>query len=162
MHLEVERVLVGVVVEYLARVDEVPLLVEYVTMLEIVGEVLVEDVVAHVVVVVVLVELAMPRIVVVVIKLVASFVVVTEPCKTLEIIMAPADFVAHVVVVKVLEVFVVPIIVVVIAFIDRQFFAPISFGIPTVVLITLVVWQRELVVVEVFIDNLWVCQVDLE
>ena len=57
---------------------------------------------------------------------------------------------------------VVPIVFVAIAFVDRQFVAPISFGIPTVVLIAPIVWQRELVVVEVFIDNLWVCQVDLE
>ena len=142
--------------------DEVPLLVDYVTMLEIVGEVLVKNVVAHIVVVAVLVELAVPRILVVVVKLVASFVVVTEPCKTLEIVMARVDFLAHVVVVKVLEeslvvhvfvkvleAFVVPIVVVVTAFVDRQFVAPISFGIPTIVLIALVVWQRELVVVEV-------------
>ena len=83
--------------------DEVSLLVEYVTMLEIVGEALVKNVVEYIVVVVVLVELVVPCIVVVVMKLLASFVVVTEPCKTLEIVMAPADFVAHVVVVKVLE-----------------------------------------------------------
>ena len=59
--------------------------------------------------------------------------------------------------------FVVPIVVVVTAFVDRQFVAPISFHIPTIVLIAPVVWQRELVVfVEVVVDNLWVCQVDLE
>ena len=79
------------------------MLVEYVTMLEIVGEVLVEDVVAHVVVVAIFVELAVPRIVVVVVKLVASFVVVMEPCKNLEIVMAPVNCVAHVAIVKVLE-----------------------------------------------------------
>ena len=144
-----------------------PLLVEYVTMLEIVGEVLVKDVVAHIVVVVVFVELVLLCIAVLVVEFVASFVVVTEPCKTLEIVMAPMDFVSHVFVVKVLvvkvfEVLVVPIIVVVTTFVDRQFVAPISFGIPTVVLIAPVVWHRELVVVEVFVDNLWVCQVDLE
>ena len=54
------------------------------------------------------------------------------------------------------------ITVVVTTFVDRQFVAPISFGIPTIVLIALVFWKRELVVVEVVIDNLWVCQVDLE
>ena len=106
--------------------DEVPLLVEYVTMLEIVGEVLV-----------------VLCIVVVVMKLVVSFVVVTEPCKNLEIVMAPMNFVANVAIVII---------------VDRKFFIPISFGIPTIVLIALVVWKRELVVV----DNLWVCKVDLE
>ena len=55
-----------------------------------------------------------------------------------------------------------PIAIVVTTFVDRKFVAPISFGIPTIVLIALVVWQRELVVGEVVIDNLWVCQVDLE
>ena len=57
-----------------------------------------------------------------------------------------------------LEGFVVPLIVAVIIVVDKQFVVPISFGIPTVVLIALVVWKRKLVVV----DNLWVCQVDLE
>ena len=135
-----------------------PLLVEYLTMLEIVGEVLVKNVVAHIVVMGVFVELAVPRIVVVVEKLVVSFVVVMEPCKNHEVVMAPISFVAHVAVVKllfvkVLEVLVAPIVVVVTAFVDRQFVAPISFGIPTIVLIAPVVWQRELVVVEVVVDN---------
>ena len=46
---------------------------------------------------------------------------------------------AQVVVVKVLEGSVMPIAVVVTTFVDRQFVAPISFGILTVVLIALVV-----------------------
>ena len=144
-----------------------PLLVEYVTMLEIVGEVLVKNVVAHIVVVEVFVKLAVPCIVVGIEELVVSFVVVMEPCKNHEVVMAPISFVAHVavvkvLVVKVLEVLFVSILVVVTTFVDRKFVAPISFGIPTIVLIAPIVWQRELVVVEVVIDNLWVCQVDLE
>ena len=66
---------------------------------------------------------------------------------------------AQVVVVKVLEGFVVPIVVAIITIVGKQFVAPISFGIPTIVLIALVVWQREPVVVEVVVDNLWACQV---
>ena len=103
LHLEVERVLVGTVVEWFAKVDEVPLLVEYATMLEIVGEVLVKDAVAHTIVVVVFVELVVPCIVVRVVEPMASFLVVTEPCKNLEIAMAPMNFVAHVAIAKVLE-----------------------------------------------------------
>ena len=83
--------------------DGVPLLVEYVTMLEIVGEVLVKNVVAHIFVVEVFVELAMPRIVVGIEELVISFVIVMEPYKNHEVVMAPVSFVAHVAVVKVLE-----------------------------------------------------------
>ena len=138
------------------------LLVEYLTTLEIVGEVLVKNVVAHIVVVEAFVELAVPCIVVGIEELVVSFVVVMEPCKNHELVMAPVSFVAHVAVVKVLEVLVVPIIIVVIAFVDRKFVSLISFGIPTIVLIAPVVWQRELVVVGVLVDNLWACQVDLE
>ena len=144
-----------------------PLLVEYLTMLEIVGEVLVKNVVAHIAVVEVFMELAVPCIMVGIEELVVSFVVVMEPYKNHEIVKAPVSFVAHVavvkvLVVKVLEVFVVPIVVVETTFVDRKFVAPISFGIPTIVLIAPVVWQRELVVVEFVVDNLWVCQVDLE
>ena len=58
--------------------DEVPLLVEHVTMLEIVGEVLVKDVVAHIVVVVVFVGLLVPCTAVVVMELVAFVIVVEE------------------------------------------------------------------------------------
>ena len=80
-----------------------PLLVEYLTMLEIVGEVLVKNVVAHIVVVEVFVELAVPRIVVGIEELVVSFVVVMEPCKNCEVVMALVSFVSHVAVVKILE-----------------------------------------------------------
>ena len=55
-----------------------------------------------------------------------------------------------------------PIVVVLIAFVDRKFVAPISFGIPTIVLIALIVWQKEIVVVGIVVDNSWACQVDLE
>ena len=103
MHLEAERVLVGTIVEWFAKVDEVPLLVEYVTILEVVGGALVEDVVAHIVVAVVYVELLVPHIVVVVAELVAFFVIVIEPCKNIEIVMAPMNYVMHVAVVEVLE-----------------------------------------------------------
>ena len=145
MYLGAKRFLARVVVEWFAKVDEVPLLVEYVTMLGVFREVLVKDSIAFIVFVVKFVELVVPRIVVGIEELVVSFVVVMEPCKNHEVVMAPISFVAHVsivkvLVVKVLEVFVVPIIVVVIAFVDRQFVAPISFGIPIVVLIALVVW----------------------
>ena len=123
--------------------------------------------VAHIVVVEVFGELAVPCHVVGIEELVVSFVVVMEPRKNHEVVMTPVSFVAHVSVVKVLvvkvfEVLVVPIVVVVTAFVDRQFVTSISFGIPTVVLIAPIVWQRELVVVEVVVDNLWVCQVDLD
>ena len=89
--------------EWFAKVDEVPLLVECVTMHEVVGEVLVKDVVAHIVFVAVFVEPMVLRIVVVVVKLVASFVVVTEPCKNLEILMALVKSMTHVFVVRVPE-----------------------------------------------------------
>ena len=103
MHLKAERLLAGTIVEWFPKVEEVPLLVEYVTMLEVVGGAPMEDFVAHIVVVVVFVEFVVPRIVVVVVEFAASFVVVTEPCKNLEIIIAPVNFVVHVAILKVLE-----------------------------------------------------------
>ena len=54
------------------------------------------------------------------------------------------------------------LIFVVITIVDRQFVVSISFGIPTVVLIALVVWQKELVIFGIVFDNSWACQVDLE
>ena len=50
LHLGVERVLARTVVVWVVKVDEVPLLVEHKTMLEVVGGVLVKDIVAHIVV----------------------------------------------------------------------------------------------------------------
>ena len=122
-------------------------------MFEIVGEVLVKDVVTHIVVVVVFGEFVVPHIAVGVVKLAASFVVVKGPCKNLEIVVAPVNFVAHVaivkvleesivaqvVVVKVLEGFVVPTIVAIVIIVGRKFVVPISFAIPTIVLIALVI-----------------------
>ena len=61
--------------------DEVPLLVEHVTILEVTGGVLVKDVVAHIIVAMVSVELVLPYIVVVAMELVACLVVVMEPCE---------------------------------------------------------------------------------
>ena len=117
----------------------------------------------------------MPCIVVVSMELVACLVAMTEPCEDLEM-MAILVVVALVVVVRVLEesiatqVVVVKVlgelvfqcIFVVVIIFDRQFVVPISFGIPTIVLISLVVWRKELVVVGIVVDNSWACQVDLE
>ena len=49
-------------------------------------------------------------------------------------------FVAHVVVAKVLGESIVTCAIVVIIIVDRQFVVPTYFGIPTIVLVTLVVW----------------------
>ena len=103
MHIKFERVLAGAVVKWFEKVDDVPLLVEDVTMLEVVGEVLLKDAIVHIVLLVVFVKLVVPRIVVVIMELVAFFVVVIEPCKNPKIVMALVRFVVHVVVVRVLE-----------------------------------------------------------
>ena len=63
---------------------------------------------------------------------------------------------------KLLEGFVVPSVVSVVIIVDRKFVVPISFGIPTIVLIALVVWSKKPIVVGIVVDNSWACQVDLE
>ena len=123
----------------------------------------------------------LPCIAVVAMEFFAFLVFAMEPCEELEmtnivVVMALVKFVVHVVVVKVLEEFIVaqvvvvkvlegffvPIIVAIVTIVDRKFVVAISFGIPTFVLITLVVWKKELIVVGVVVDNSWACQVDLE
>ena len=108
LHLGGEKFLARIVVVWVVKVDWVPLLVEYVTVLEVVGGVLVKDVMAHIVVEGVLVELMVSCIVVVAMGLVAFLVVVIEPCEEFKMmdvvfVMVLVKFVVHVFVVKVLE-----------------------------------------------------------
>ena len=97
-----EKVLVGIVVVWVVKVDGVPLLVEHMTMLAFVEGVLVKDVVAHIVFEGVSMELTVPCIMVVAMELVVFLVVAMEPSEELEmidvvIVMTLANFVAHVV-----------------------------------------------------------------
>ena len=66
-------------------------------------------------------------------------------------------FVAYVVVVVILGESIVTCVVVVIIFVDRKFVVPIFFGIPTIVLVALVFFQKEPTIVGIAIDRSLAC-----
>lgn len=162
LRLEGKKVLAKIFVVWVVKFEGVPLLVECMNMLEVVEGVPKNNVVTHTIVEGRSMKLVMSPIAIVdvVVESIVSYVIMVKPfdrlvMKSMVFAMVLVKFVvvhaifvgvlggfvaARAVVAKVLGEFVVAHVVSAIVVVGTQFFVPTSFDIPTVVLISLVVW----------------------